>query len=83
MNPAPRTSKEEWEEWPGKWIVRADLARELETQLTEMTMRAMKAEAAIAKANATIEDFFTGGRLTCDQCLEAMPCNCGHSLRRP
>ena len=83
MNPAPRTSKEEWEEWPGQWIVRADLARELETQLTEMTMRAMKAEAALAKANLTIEDLFTGGRLTCDQCLEAMPCNCGHSLRRP
>jgi hypothetical protein len=83
MNPAPRTSKEEWEEWPGKWIVRADLARELETQLTEMTMRAMKAEAALAKANATIEYLFTGGRITCDQCLEAMPCNCGHDLSRP
>ena len=83
MNPAPRTSKEEWEEWPGKWIVRADLARELETQLAEMTMRAMKAEAALARANATIEDICTGGRLTCDQCLEAMPCNCGHDLSRP
>jgi hypothetical protein len=83
MNPAPRTSKEEWEEWPGKWIVRADLARELETQLTEMTMRAMKAEAALARANATIEDICTGGRITCDQCLEAMPCNCGHDLSRP
>ena len=35
MNPAPRTTEEEWEEWPGQWIVRADLARELETQLTE------------------------------------------------
>jgi hypothetical protein len=83
MNPAPRTSKEEWEEWPGKWIVTADLARELETQLTEMTMRAMKAESALARANATIEDICTGGRITCDQCLEAMPCNCGHDLSRP
>jgi len=35
MNPAPRTTQEEWEEWPKEWIVRADLARELETQLTE------------------------------------------------
>jgi hypothetical protein len=60
-----------------------DFTRQLETQLTEMTVRAMKAEAALAKANATIEDICTGGRLTCDQCLEAMPCNCGHSLRRP
>jgi hypothetical protein len=34
-NPAPRTTEEEWEEWPKKWIVRADLARELETELTE------------------------------------------------
>jgi hypothetical protein len=48
-----------------------------------MTMRAMKAEAALAKANATVEDLFTGSPLTCDQCLEPMPCNCGHSLRRP
>ena len=60
-----------------------DFTRQLETQLTEMTMRAMKAEAALAKANLTIEDICTGGRLTCDQCLETMPCNCGHSLRRP
>jgi Na+-translocating ferredoxin:NAD+ oxidoreductase RNF subunit RnfB len=44
--------------------------------------RAEKAEAALAKAKATIEDICTGGRLTCDQCLEAMPCNCGHSPRR-
>jgi hypothetical protein len=36
MNPAPRTTEEEWEEWPGMWLVRADLARELETQLTEL-----------------------------------------------
>ena len=35
MNPAPRTTEEEWEEWPKKWLVRADLARELETELTE------------------------------------------------
>ena len=35
-NPAPFTTAEEWEEWPGQWIVRADLARELETQLTEI-----------------------------------------------
>jgi hypothetical protein len=35
MNPAPRTTEEEWEEWPRKWLVRADLARELETELTE------------------------------------------------
>jgi len=34
-NPAPRTTEEEWEEWPKEWIVRADLARELETELTE------------------------------------------------
>jgi len=34
-NPAPRTTEEEWEEWPKEWIVRADLARELETDLTE------------------------------------------------
>jgi hypothetical protein len=44
--------------------------------------RAEKAEAALAKAKATIEDICTGGRLTCDQCLETMPCNCGHSPRR-
>lgn len=36
MNPAPRTTQEEWEEWPKEWIVRADLARELETELTEL-----------------------------------------------
>lgn len=60
-----------------------NFTRQLETQLTEMTMRAMKAEAALAKANATIEDICTGGRLTCDQCLETMPCNCGHFPRRP
>ena len=36
MNPAQRTTSEEWEEWPGQWIVRADLARELETQLTDL-----------------------------------------------
>jgi hypothetical protein len=36
MNPAPRTTQEEWEEWEGQWIVRADLARELETELTEL-----------------------------------------------
>ena len=35
QNPAPRTTAEEWEEWPKEWIVRADLARELETELTE------------------------------------------------
>ena len=35
MNPAPRTTEEEWEEWPKEWVVRADLARELETELTE------------------------------------------------
>ena len=35
MNPAPRTTEEKWEEWPKKWLVRADLARELETELTE------------------------------------------------
>ena len=35
QNPAPRTTEEEWEEWPKEWIVRADLARELETELTE------------------------------------------------
>jgi hypothetical protein len=29
----PRTAAEEWEEWPQQWIVRADLARELETEL--------------------------------------------------
>jgi len=40
-------------------------------------------ERELAKAKATIEDICTGGRLTCDQCLETMPCNCGHSLRRP
>jgi len=40
-------------------------------------------ERELAKAKATIEDLFTGSRLTCDQCLEPMPCNCGHSLRRP
>ena len=34
-NPAPRTTEEEWEEWPKEWVVRADLARELETELTE------------------------------------------------
>jgi hypothetical protein len=34
-DPAPRTTEEEWEEWPKKWLVRADLARELETELTE------------------------------------------------
>jgi hypothetical protein len=44
--------------------------------------RAEKAEAELAKAKATIEDICTGGRLTCDQCLETMPCNCGHSPRR-
>jgi hypothetical protein len=44
--------------------------------------RAEKAEAELAKAKATIEDICTGGRLTCDQCLETMPCNCGHSARR-
>jgi hypothetical protein len=60
-----------------------NFTRQLETQLTEMTMRAMKAEAALAKANATIEDICTGSRLTCDQCLETMPCNCGHFPRRP
>ena len=51
MNPAPRTTEEEWEEWPHKWIVRADLARELETQLTEMKVRAEKAEAECVKWN--------------------------------
>jgi hypothetical protein len=51
MNPAPRTTEEEWEEWPHKWIVRADLARELETQLTEMKARAEKAEAECVKLN--------------------------------
>jgi len=39
-------------------------------------------ERELAKAKATIEDICTGGRLTCDQCLETMPCNCGHSPRR-
>jgi hypothetical protein len=59
------------------------LARTLEIELNAMQARAEKAEAALAKAKATIEDICTGGRLTCDQCLETMPCNCGHSLRRP
>ena len=58
-------------------------AKDYTDELTTMTFRAMKAEAALAKANATIEDFFTGGCLTCDQCLEAMPCNCGNDLSRP
>jgi hypothetical protein len=48
----------------------------------DLRRRAEKAEAALAKAKATIEDICTGGRLTCDQCLETMPCNCGHSPRR-
>ena len=39
-------------------------------------------ERELTKAKATIEDICTGGRLTCDQCLETMPCNCGHSPRR-
>jgi hypothetical protein len=39
-------------------------------------------ERELAKAKATIEDICTGSRLTCDQCLETMPCNCGHSPRR-
>ncbi len=39
-------------------------------------------ERELAKAKASIEDICTGGRLTCDQCLETMPCNCGHSPRR-
>jgi hypothetical protein len=51
MNPAPRTTQEEWEEWPEEWIVRADLARELETELTEMKARAEKAEAECVKWN--------------------------------
>ena len=50
MNPAPRTTEEEWEEWPQEWIVRADLARELETELTEMQARAERAEAELATA---------------------------------
>lgn len=49
MNPAPRTTEEEWEEWPKKWLVRADLARELETELTELKSEFCKMALEAAK----------------------------------
>jgi predicted nucleic acid-binding Zn-ribbon protein len=61
---------------------RYDIIERQEPRCNEANARAEKAEAELAKAKATIEDICTGGRLTCDQCLETMPCNCGHSLRR-
>jgi predicted nuclease with TOPRIM domain len=55
MNPAPRTTQEEWEEWEGQWIVRADLARDLETELTEITARLHDLNLDLSTANHMIK----------------------------
>jgi predicted nuclease with TOPRIM domain len=55
MNPAPRTTQEEWEEWEGQWIVRADLSRELETKLTEITARLHDLSLDLSTANHMIK----------------------------
>jgi hypothetical protein len=49
-NPAPRTTEEEWEEWPKKWLVRADLARELETELTEARAQILSLQVELKEA---------------------------------
>jgi hypothetical protein len=49
-NPAPRTTEEEWEEWPRKWLVRADLARELETELTEARAQLLSLQVELKEA---------------------------------
>jgi hypothetical protein len=49
-NPAPRTTEEEWEEWPKKWLVRADLARELETELTEARAQILSLQVELHEA---------------------------------
>jgi hypothetical protein len=57
MNPAPRTTEEEWEEWPKKWLVRADLARELETELTEARAQLIASRGEIHNLTNLWRDF--------------------------
>ncbi len=58
MNPAPRTTEEEWEEWPKKWLVRADLARELETELTEARAQLLAALEKTHRLSSLWNQFF-------------------------
>lgn len=76
MNPAPRTTKEEWEEWPKKWIVRADLAREIETELTELKSEFCKMVLEAAKiADRNVELRFRAEKAEAQ--LHALTLICG------